>query len=162
MELKRTTSLIITISVALAFTLAGVYQVSGCGPDVNRDGQTDVRDFEVILSGVLAQHPASPLTDVNGDGAVNILDLQGQVAGFQEPSHGKSPVNPISGKDWVAPDSSLKGICPLCHRFDDVLSSPAYASLKKLERFFSGDGWARLETARYLFNRTPHAPPSFA
>lgn len=51
-----------------------VYGLLSAACDVNKDGQVDVEDVQLLIDQILGD--LAPTNDINGDGQVNVLDLQ--------------------------------------------------------------------------------------
>ena len=117
----------------------------------------DVLDVQRVVSYVFGGTQEDPSADVNGDGCVDILDLQRMLA-LANTAETPAPVRPpLPEVPAVAPRLGsvfILGVLPRSRPF----AAPAQAEAGQVsDRALEAEP-ART-VARYLYGLTPHAPP---
>ena len=130
--------------------------------DVNGDRRIDVQDLQTIVADLLHQVQPDGATDVNRDGTTDIFDFQRAVAKANQEtadSREESPVVP--GVPLGSPSASHAPEAPkLAQDFDvslllDARPSPLRAAGESKDHAISTP-----QVRRYLCLLTPNAPPS--
>ena len=125
--------------------------------DLNGDHAVDVLDVQALVAETLAM--GGTASDLNTDGAVDVLDLQCLLGGAQEATLPRSEEEPSSSDDATLPDPSRAPILTLAQA-RPVIVVPESLSTAHASVPHLGDDVCPVAHARqFLRELTPHAPP---
>ncbi len=129
-----------------------------------RDSVITVSDLQCIVAQILTNstNPGVPLSDMNRDGRVDILDLQSMLAEAQHSPARSLPASSTPPHQAILSEKSEWLAVRLEHRSPAFLSDDAGLSSPIL--FFREEQWTGLYhyAEQYPFSLTPHAPPHSA
>ncbi len=154
----------LAVVVMLIVSMAGGAVFSSLPGGLFRESVVTVSDLQYVVAQILTNstNPGAPLSDMNRDGRVDILDLQSMLAEAQHHPVRSLPASNTPTHQAILSEKTEWFAVRLEHHspallFDDTdLSSPI---------LLVRDGqWTGLfhYAERYPFSLTPHAPPRFA
>ncbi|MFP4501566.1 MAG: dockerin type I domain-containing protein [Candidatus Hydrogenedentota bacterium] len=126
--------------------------------DVNGDGTVDIRDLQVVIAAVFSGGAPSA-ADVNSDGTVDVRDYQFLLARTRDPgARAPLPAPPHTG-ERATPPLPAPTLCP-----PRSITAPTPAAPHRARGGAGRQERAAVvhaaRCARYVYNLTPHAPPA--
>lgn len=154
----------LAVVVMVIVSMAGGAVFSPVPGGFFRDSVVTVSDLQYIVAQILTNstNPGAPLSDMNRDGRVDILDLQSLLAEAQRCPAPSIPAPGFPTHQAILSEKSEWFAVRLEYRSPALLSDDADLSSPIL--FLRDEQWTGLfhYAERYPFSLTPHAPPHSA